>query len=493
MKETLNYAIFAIILYFLLTEVFEKFSLEKENLEQENLDPVVNPGNLQIGTNATTAPANLTVTGSSTTEGDVVFGGKDANGFMWDNEADNGWACLRPALDTPGNPNGSRLCFNKDHGMSNFGPDGSLSIPKRLTVGGSIVTSGASGGFYMPSRNGTGEEFSWYNQDGSKVMLWNKVGGNILSVDVSGNTGIGGSLSVGGTINANNKVVLNNNKLVIRSSDDTYHTIEYNGSVDGPIIRGYNGGALFSTGNGEKIVLRWENNGNVSIPNGSFTTGGSIILNSDTKPLQIGPYSNNNINFLKDYGIQISSAVNTRISSGGLIVDGTLYFGGSGANGWKWCNENSNGWACLRPAIGSDCANAVGSRLCFHKDHGLAEFAPGGNLNIPGNINANAFNARSDQRLKTNIEPLKNVISSIKQINGVKFNYKTSPNKKSIGLIAQEVEKVFPELVSTDDTADKIKSVSYSNMVGVLVEAVKEQQKMIEELQATVKILMSKL
>ena len=103
MKETLNYVIFAIILYFLLTEVLEKFSLE-----QENLDPVVNPGNLQIGTNATTSPGNLRVTGTSVTDGneivngDIVFGGKDANGFMWVNELDNGNACLRPALDSSG-------------------------------------------------------------------------------------------------------------------------------------------------------------------------------------------------------------------------------------------------------------------------------------------------------------------------------------------------------------------------------------------------------
>ena len=118
------------------------------------------------------------------------------------------------------------------------------------------------------------------------------------------------------------------------------------------------------------------------------------------------------------------------------------------------------------------------------------------NLLVGGSVQQN-----SDIRLKTNIEPLTNVISSIKKLNGVKFNFKTYPsNKKLIGLIAQDVEKVFPELVTTEESGDQIKSVSYSNMVGVLVEAVKEQQKMIEDqqkmindLQASVKMLMSRL
>jgi hypothetical protein len=62
--------------------------------------------------------------------------------------------------------------------------------------------------------------------------------------------------------------------------------------------------------------------------------------------------------------------------------------------------------------------------------------------------------------------------------------------EKQIGMIAQEVEKVLPELVSEDP--DGFLSVNYANLVSVLVEANKEQQKLIEDLQERVKKLETK-
>jgi hypothetical protein len=65
-------------------------------------------------------------------------------------------------------------------------------------------------------------------------------------------------------------------------------------------------------------------------------------------------------------------------------------------------------------------------------------------------------------------------------------------NKKSIGVIAQEVEKVLPEIVITGKTEDKFKSVDYGRLTAVLIEAVKEQQKQIETLTTKVKELEAK-
>jgi hypothetical protein len=72
------------------------------------------------------------------------------------------------------------------------------------------------------------------------------------------------------------------------------------------------------------------------------------------------------------------------------------------------------------------------------------------------------------------------------QLNGIEFDWKEN-QKPSIGVIAQEVEKVFPSLVKTAEN----KSVNYNGLVGVLIEAVKEQQKQIEELKDLVKNLTS--
>ena len=65
---------------------------------------------------------------------------------------------------------------------------------------------------------------------------------------------------------------------------------------------------------------------------------------------------------------------------------------------------------------------------------------------------------------------------------GVTFNRTDFDGEKQMGVIAQEVEKIIPEVVKEDDSEDKIKSVAYGNMVGILIEAVKELKAEIEEL-----------
>ena len=105
------------------------------------------------------------------------------------------------------------------------------------------------------------------------------------------------------------------------------------------------------------------------------------------------------------------------------------------------------------------------------------------NLNFnpfTGNFSATQFTSLSDATKKTNIRPIENSIELTKQLEGVRFDW-INNNKPSLGLIAQEVEKVLPELVET--STDGTKSVSYGNIVGVLIEAIKEQQVRIEELE----------
>jgi len=96
----------------------------------------------------------------------------------------------------------------------------------------------------------------------------------------------------------------------------------------------------------------------------------------------------------------------------------------------------------------------------------------------------------SDVRLKKDIKPIVSALDKVKNLNGVSFTWKKD-NKKSIGFIAQEVEQVLPELVDTnpaiDDPIKEYKSVNYSNVVAVLVEAMKDQQKQIDELKKIIK------
>ncbi len=91
------------------------------------------------------------------------------------------------------------------------------------------------------------------------------------------------------------------------------------------------------------------------------------------------------------------------------------------------------------------------------------------------------FNTTSDINLKKDIEIISNANEILNQINGVNFTWIKS-NKPSIGIIAQEIEKVLPQLVN-ERTDTGTKSVNYNGLIGVLIEAVKELSQRVEELE----------
>jgi hypothetical protein len=91
------------------------------------------------------------------------------------------------------------------------------------------------------------------------------------------------------------------------------------------------------------------------------------------------------------------------------------------------------------------------------------------------------FIIRSDSRLKQNIVTVDSALDKVMKLRGVYFNKLDDPTRR-IGVIAQEVEEVLPEVVHTDDSPDKMKAVSYANIVGLLIEAIKEQQEIIKKL-----------
>jgi len=129
------------------------------------------------------------------------------------------------------------------------------------------------------------------------------------------------------------------------------------------------------------------------------------------------------------------------------------------------------------------------TRLMTIKGDGKVGIGTGGNpqyeLHVVGKIQGELVTS-SDQRHKQNISPLENTLPKLAQLRGVSFEWKdkTQDVETQIGLIAQEVEKVLPELVSTDD--EGYKSIAYGKLTAVLVEAVKEQQWLIEKKSTTI-------
>ena len=175
----------------------------------------------------------------------------------------------------------------------------------------------------------------------------------------------------------------------------------------------------------------------------------------------------------------------------GFSIGGRIVFMHNNSTASGLYNDINNEWMV-------NCENNSYVRL-YHNGSTKLETTSGG-VSITGDLTATGnVTAYSDERLKKNIKKIENAIDKIEKLNGVEFEWKEN-NKKSIGVIAQNVEKVLPELVEESETeilSDEIdpetltpyvlgketyKHVAYGNMVGLLIEAIKEQQRDINNL-----------
>lgn len=94
-----------------------------------------------------------------------------------------------------------------------------------------------------------------------------------------------------------------------------------------------------------------------------------------------------------------------------------------------------------------------------------------------GQLKATDFNSTSDERLKKNIKPIDDALGKVLSLAGVEFDW-AETDQSAIGVIAQQVEQVVPELVHTD--ASGFKSVSYGNLTALLIEAIKELKTIVD-------------
>lgn len=146
-------------------------------------------------------------------------------------------------------------------------------------------------------------------------------------------------------------------------------------------------------------------------------------------------------------------------------------------HGWSLIGRNNNHNLAFGFWEGGNTGNWVNQPM---------ELTPSGNLTIQGE-----YFKTSDSSLKTNIQNLSDSLAKILELRGVTFNWKNRVDEKeNIGFIAQEIEKIFPELVHGEDGQ---KSVNYVSLVPVLVEAVKELDEKNKELEARLEKLEKRL
>ncbi len=144
---------------------------------------------------------------------------------------------------------------------------------------------------------------------------------------------------------------------------------------------------------------------------------------------------------------------------------------------------------CNTATVATDCDIAndcrIGSQLCV----GAGSDCNGTYAaDIAGECHASSFPTSSDERLKMNVETIAGAVDKVQKIRGVTFDWNEtyeemgrSTGHREMGVIAQEVEAVLPELVTTWGD-ESYRAVDYGRLTAVLIEAVKEQQKQIEEL-----------
>jgi len=360
------------------------------------------------------------------------------------------------------------------------------------------------------SSYGGARSMNYYNSDSGHYFHTNAAT-NILNITNAGNVGINTTpnykLDVNGTINARDFIRVGGNSKNA-TEIEPYNKPSATSVNLGTYINDYAFIDLASSnGSGGWIDFSYANGGDyrgrIRYANSSdyfnFYAAGS---GSPTMTMGNGRVGINNTSPSSNYSLDIAGRVNIdngtsnalRIDT--AVLDSTtrdaieLFENDAQATGRQaisWYNGNQAyykarlwtevGGSYGATKFGIDVANdsrVVATRL----------YIEDGDTYVSGKLTAsNDVIAFSDERVKENIETIDNALDKVLSMRGVSYNRTDQDDKsKKVGVIAQEIEKVLPEVVTED--GEGMKGVAYGNIVGVLIEAIKEQQKQIDELKS---------
>ena len=259
------------------------------------------------------------------------------------------------------------------------------------------------------------------------------------SVAITGNVDVTGNISVSGTVDgidiASRDAVLTSTTTTATNANTTATTANTTANAALPKSGGSMTGVL--TANSGVVIDDITIDGTtISLSSGSLTVdvADNIVLDTDGGNIA-----------LKDAGTQWGNFAN---NGGDFEIDSLVQD--------KDIKFNGNDGGSTITALTLDMSEA-----------GAATF----------NNNVTAF---SDERLKDNIETIENGLSKVEQLRGVTY---TRDDREEIGVIAQEVEKILPEIVLTANDEMGTKSVDYSRLTAVLIEAVKDLSARVKELE----------
>ena len=271
-------------------------------------------------------------------------------------------------------------------------------------------------------------------------------------------------------INADSGVSINSGGLFVNSGISTFNTlIDANAGID--VSGGLTADSITTSG-----IVATTAQINTFLTSTS-TFNGDIVVGDD------GRASNsfvrvlsgdNNISKLEAHG-QTNGAGALFVGSNSAIGGG-VYYTGDGTPAYATGASNDT-VAYYRTGAGT-------SEVVFSYPYNSNTVTFRGSVTIGAGLTVTGdINSTSDINLKKDIAPVENALDKICKINGVEFEWKNT-NQKSIGVIAQEIESILPELVTNmiDNNENEIKTVNYNGLIGVLIEAVKELKNDIDEL-----------
>jgi trimeric autotransporter adhesin len=349
---------------------------------------------------------------------------------------------------------------------------------------------------------------------GSKSLLLNNGNDNTAigflalgnNFSGSGNTAIGNTALIGNST-GNNITAIGNGANVLGSNLSNATAIGYNAKVSASnsLVLGGTGGEAVNVGVGNtsppntftinytgtvattitSYAFAIQQAGSTDITLGSNSN--AFLQTWNSKPLLINSQGNN-------VGIGLSTTPSAKLDvNGALLVESAQSTHAQGV--WlEWNKDGGSGKSYLlnQKGLGSggfvfgevDNANAITQRFVIDNV---------GNASFFGSVSASCGTlVCSDIRYKKDIEPLQNSLSKILQLNSVSYYFKTEAfkeknftNSKQVGLIAQELERIYPEMVSTDK--DGYKNVNYTQLIPVLIEGIKTLQKEIDDLKQKIK------
>ena len=250
-------------------------------------------------------------------------------------------------------------------------------------------------------------------------------------------------------------------------------------------------GIELGTNNQTRMSINSAGNVTISTPTSgeALIANGDIRANGTTAAGRIWLGSGN-------FGLFYDGSLNYQLPVANLTVGSNVTAGGAFSGSGSWTNSG--------PEIKVGTGQNEEKRIRFHNANRDVYFALNStNLNLwdvtgafnrwttdtAGNFTAAGnVTAYSDKRLKTNIKPIENALEKVTSLTGVSFT-RTDTKQQGIGLIAQDVQQVFPEVVVEAGDEQKTLSVAYGNLIGPLIEAIKVLSKQVDDLKQEIKHL----